>query len=45
MSLVLVNEENPRDNELAKTFTSSYSLEKKHIGMAIVDGKGEVLNM
>jgi len=44
MSLVLVNDENPRENELAKTFTANFALERKHVGMAIVDGYGEVLN-
>jgi hypothetical protein len=44
MSLVLVNEQNTRDNELAKTFTANFTLERRHVGMAIVDAHGEVLN-
>ena len=44
MSLVLMNDENTRENELAKTFTANYALERKHVGMAVVDSFGELLN-
>ncbi len=40
MSLVLRNDDQIDSNALAKTYTMDLVLQKKHIGMAIVDKKG-----